>query len=151
MPSQRKPVGDLGEILTTVFLAERVPQVIWVGSSNLEYDIVIPFPNGEIFQKPTAISVKTRKKMKWKGMGIPPNKQKFEKTQTDLKTKGWDFWIALMLYSLKDNEMWFKIHLIPSDSITDEWFVGKERQISIQRIEEEAKANPRILTFASKG
>lgn len=151
MPSSIKSVGDLGEILTTVFLAKRVPQVSWVGSSNLGYDIIIPFPDKKIFQKPTAISVKTRKKMKWKGMGIPPNKQKFEKTQTDLKKKGWDFWIALMLYDLKDSEMWFKIHLIPSDSITDEWFVGKERQISIERIEEESKTNPKILTFASRG
>ena len=72
MASSVKPVGDLGEILTLVFLRKRIPQASWVGSSNLGYDIVVPFPDGEMFQKPTAISVKTRKKMEGNGN---PSKQ----------------------------------------------------------------------------
>lgn len=148
--SERKVVGDFGELLITFLLTQLGVQANWVGFSNLGYDVIVPFPDGKIFRKPTAISIKTRKKKKWKG--IPPNKQKFAETQAALKKDGWDFWIGWVFYGVKDYEIWFKICLIPSNIITNEWFVavGKKRQISIQKIEEESKINPKILTLTSK-
>ena len=147
MASSRKTIGDLGEILTTFFLIKQGFQTVWVGNNNLPYDIIVPLPDEKISQKPIAISVKTRQKKKWKG--VPPNENTLKKL--NVKLKEWDFWIAVMLYGFKKNEMWFKIYLIPSEIITEDWFVGKKRQISFKKIKMESKKpKTKIRIFTSK-
>ena len=148
MVSSRKIIGDLGEILITFFLTKQGFRAIWVGNNNLPYDVIV-LPDEKTSQKPIAISVKTRQKKNW--LGVPPNKNTLQKLNA--KLKGWNFRIAVMLYDFTKSELRFKIYLIPSDIITEKWFVkvGKEMQISLRKIEEESKkSDSKIKIFTSK-
>lgn len=55
-----KIIGDFGELLMTLLLYQDGINAHWVGFSNLSYDIIVPFPDDNIFKKIVAISVKTR-------------------------------------------------------------------------------------------
>ncbi len=74
-----------------------------------------------------------------------------------LEKKGYDYWIAWVFYSFdtKERKLGFKIYLIPSDTVEDDWFIkhGKgssSLQISKEKVFNEAQnKKSKIIVYSS--
>lgn len=149
-------VAEFGEVLLTTILQHQGTYAFSVGKANYPYDIIVPFKNG-VFKKPAAIEVVTRKYMKTGFKDMPPRKEKFNKTRKVLEKKGYDYWIAWVFYSFdtKVRKLGFKIYLIPSDTVEDDWFIkhGKgssSLQISKEKVFNEAQnKKSKIIVYSS--
>lgn len=116
--------------------------LINTGFTNLPYDLLIPMSYEETpFTKPTAITVKTRGT--WSDV-IPPKKERLLQIQKELYQLGFDFWIAFVKYSFKENKLAFEIYLIPVNELSDSDFKkvkrsdGLQEQIITESIKEKA-------------
>lgn len=116
-----------------------------VGSDNLHYDLLVSYPvEGTPFNKPTAISVKTRGN-RWFDV-IPPTKEQINQVQNQLQHQGFDFWIAFVKYAFEEKSLHFEVYLTPVnklDMISDFKIVtrgkGTEEQIKTENLIQKAE------------
>jgi len=149
-------VAEFGEVLVTTILQQFGVDAFSVSRANYPYDIIVPFKN-RLFGKPAAIAVVTRAFMKLGFKDTPPQKEKFYRTRDMLSKEGFDYWIAWVFYSFdkEGKKLGFKIYLIPTKIVKDDWFIphGKKsrvKQISKEKVFGEVrKKNSHIVMFSS--
>lgn len=153
MSVKTKLIGDLGELVTTFCLMKEYKDIPieWIGAENAPCDIEIPFSYGDTFKKPTAMTVMTRDS---KAIHAPSTltltKERIEKIQADLGGKGWEYWLGLVLYDFASHKFKFKVHLFPTNILTDEDYdKEKNNEIKIGRIIEKSGKDKRMLTYSS--
>ena len=137
-------VGGFGETLTALFIRKMAPPnvpVHCVGSSANYYDIEIPSPIPGLFDKPTLISVKIRESILRSFKDVPPTRRSLRKGRELAADLGYSFWIALILYYLKENRLSFQVHLLDSDLIEESDFSSTRNQILFDKFIEKTMKN----------
>ena len=153
-----KVTGDFGELLVSFLLLKKYEDknltVIRTGAEHLPYDLLIPHgARGTPFEKPAAISVKTRGRWKdrspWKDT-LPWNHEKI-KEALRMIGRDYEFWLAFVSYAYNSDRLSFEVYMAKARDFDEGDFVGfKKKDQTGKQIRKDAFMKKAKLVFLSR-
>jgi len=153
-----KVTGDFGELLVSFLLLKKYEDknltVIRTGAEHLPYDLLIPHAaRGTPFEKPAAISVKTRGRWKDKSPWKDRLPWDYEKIKEALRMieRDYEFWLAFVSYTYNGDRLSFKVYIAKAKDFNEDDFVEfKKKDGTGKQIRKDAFMKKAKLVFFSR-
>ena len=153
-----KVTGDFGELLVSFLLLKKYEDknltVIRTGAEHLPYDLLIPHgARGTPFEKPAAISVKTRGRWKDKSPWKDRLPWDYKRVKEALSMIGGDyeFWLAFVRYTYSDDGLSFEVYMAKAKDFDEDDFVEFKKKDGVGRqVARDAFMKKAKLVFLSR-